>query len=242
MKKLIAGNWKMNCTNTESIALAKAIKADNKNAEVLICPSFTALSVVKDVMGDNLALGAQDCHVTDKGAYTGNISADMLQDIDCHYVILGHSERREQHSEHDNMIGQKVYTALTHNLKPIVCVGEHLDKRESGMHIETVVTQLKSSIPLGVEANDVTVAYEPVWAIGTGRTASTEDILEMHEAIYAFLTERFGVAAENIRILYGGSVKAANAKEILSLDHVDGVLVGGASLNADEFNGIIDAA
>lgn len=242
MKKLIAGNWKMNCTNAEAKNLASGLIADNENADVLVCPPFTAIQDVKNSISNGIFVGGQDCHAEINGAYTGNISAEMLKDIGCEFVILGHSERRSLHGEKDQTVKAKAKTAIDSGLTPIICVGEKLEGRESGEHIKIVLCQVEHSMPESANADNFVIAYEPVWAIGTGKTASTSDIAEMHSAIREFLVGHFGDAGQNLRILYGGSAKPDNAADILSIDNVGGLLVGGASLKAEDFNKIIKSA
>ncbi len=247
-RKLIAGNWKMNKTLGEAVNLAAAVKAEAgacRNADVALCPPFTALKVVGDaIAGSALRLGAQNMHWEKEGAFTGEVSAVMLRDLRCHYVILGHSERRAYFKETDEIVNRKTQAALAASLVPIVCVGETLAEREAGRADEVVRTQIVGSLAgLGNELSKVVVAYEPVWAIGTGKTATPQIAQGMHALIRRELT-RMGtkVVAEGIAILYGGSVKPDNAAELLSQPDLDGALVGGASLDARGFVKIVQAA
>ncbi|MBL6080255.1 triose-phosphate isomerase [Belnapia sp. T18] len=248
MRPLIAGNWKMHGTLLEAGALAEGVRAGaaGARAELLVCPPFPYLVPVGGALGADIALGGQDCHAREKGAHTGDVAAAMLQDVGATYVILGHSERRADHGETDAMVRSKAEAALAAGLVPIVCVGESEAQRLAG-DAETVVTQqLDGSLPDGFAAAGGVVAYEPVWAIGTGRTPTEAEIAAIHAAIRANLEGRFGTPGGGLRILYGGSVKPGNAKAILALPHVDGALVGGASLAAADFlaiaAGVPDAA
>ena len=247
MRPLIAGNWKMNGLGAEGLALASAVRKGlgegGQGVEVLLCPPFTLIErVARAVAGSPIAVGGQDCHPKASGAHTGDVSAPMLKDAGATWVILGHSERRADHGETDALVRAKVEAALAAGLTPIVCVGETLAERDAGRAEAVVEAQLAGSLPEGVAAAKGVVAYEPVWAIGTGRTPSDADIGAMHAAIRALLATRFGEAGKAVRILYGGSVKAANAKPILAVPEVGGALVGGASLQAEEFLAIIAAA
>ncbi|MFC3124653.1 triose-phosphate isomerase [Pseudoroseomonas globiformis] len=243
MRPLIAGNWKMHGSLAEASALASGVAAGSvKDAELLVCPPFPYLIPVKEALGGAVALGAQDCHAAPKGAHTGDVSAPMLADLGATYVILGHSERRADHGETDEVVLRKAEAALKAGLVPVVCVGESEAQRVSGEAEGVVAAQLAGSLPQGFAEAGGVVAYEPVWAIGTGRTPTEEDIAAMHARIRAELVHCFGAAGEGLRILYGGSVKPGNAKAILALPHVDGALVGGASLVAADFLGIASAA
>jgi triosephosphate isomerase len=233
--KLVAGNWKMNGLRQDGTLLAHALKERAAAAgaplecELLICPPATLLSTVGGILvGSGIALGGQDCHGAPKGAYTGDISAEMLADLGCSYVILGHSERRHGHAETDAVVRGKIAAAWRAGLVAILCVGETQVQRQAGEAVEVVSSQLAGSIPDNAAAATLVVAYEPVWAIGTGLTATTDDIAAMHAEIRSRLPA-------GTRILYGGSVNPKNADAILSLPEVDGALVGGASLNADDF-------
>jgi triosephosphate isomerase (TIM) len=235
-RKLVAGNWKMNGLRAEGTALAgevarraRATAGGGLACELLLCPPATLLSAVQAVLaGSAVALGGQDCHAERHGAHTGDVSAEMLADAGCTHVILGHSERRHQHHETDAEIRAKVLAAGRAGLAALLCVGETLPEREAGHAIDVVSHQLAGSIPPGTAVDRLIVAYEPVWAIGTGRSATADDIARMHGAIRARL-------APQTRILYGGSVNPKNASAILGLAGVDGALVGGASLNAEDF-------
>jgi triosephosphate isomerase (TIM) len=233
-RKLVAGNWKMNGLRADGIARAGELAGRTRAAEglacdMLLCPPATLLAAVDAVLaGSGVALGGQDCHAAPSGAHTGDISAEMLADAGCGYVILGHSERRQHHGETDTIVRAKLSAALRAGLAPILCVGETLAEREAGRAIETVTSQLAGSLPESMLPDRLVVAYEPVWAIGTGRSATADDIAAMHRAI------RIRLPAAT-RILYGGSVNPKNAAEILGLAEVDGALVGGASLVADDF-------
>ena len=247
-KKIVAGNWKMNKAVAEAVELASAVRrgvTDRSDVEVVLCPPFTALKAVSDVIASTpIKLGAQNMHWEKDGAFTGEISATMLRDVYCHYVILGHSERRQLFHETDAMVNRKTLAALAANLTPIVCVGETLEQREANRTDDVVRTQVLGSLAdLGEEFRQIVVAYEPVWAIGTGRTATPRQAQEVHALIRRILVEMAGGAvAQGVRILYGGSVKPANAKEICAQPDVDGGLIGGASLDAASFLQIVSAA
>ena len=243
MQKLAAGNWKMNglaASLAEIDALAAAHPAPG--CEVLICPSATLLSRVSDRASDTaIRTGGQDCHVAPSGAHTGDVSAEMIADAGGSYVIVGHSERRTDHGETDDMVRHKAEAAWRAGLTAIVCVGETLETREAGRTIDVVSGQIAGSVPDGATAANLVVAYEPVWAIGTGKVPTLDEIAEVHDDIRARLVARFGEDANGVRILYGGSVKPSNAAEIFGVSNVDGALVGGASLKAGDFGGIIAA-
>jgi triosephosphate isomerase len=242
-RKLVAGNWKMNGSRAalgELTAIAAAARAA-PGVDVAICPPFTLIPLAVPRAG-GLAVGAQDCHSKDSGAHTGNVSAPMLKEAGARLAILGHSERRADQGEGDALVRAKAEAVLRHGLQAIICVGESEEEREAGRAVERVESQLAGSIPeLSGEA-ELVVAYEPIWAIGTGRTATPADVAEIHRAIREALTARFGDAGGRIRILYGGSVNAGNAAELFAVDNVDGALVGGASLTAAQFVPIIEAA
>ena len=247
-KKIIAGNWKMNKSIADAEDLAAGIVrelADCKEVDVVLCPPFTALKVVGDTISNTpVRLGAQDMHWESAGAYTGEISATMLRDIYCHYVILGHSERRAYFGETNKIVNRKLRAALDATLVPIVCVGETLKERESGQEKDVVRTQVQDSLA-GIEAamTKVIVAYEPVWAIGTGKTASPEQAQEMHAYVRQVIAEMTDEkTAQTVRIQYGGSMKPANAVELLSQEDIDGGLIGGAALEARPFVEIVNAA
>jgi triosephosphate isomerase (TIM) len=235
--RLVAGNWKMNGLRADGLALAgelagrakAATEAEALRCDLLVCPPATLFSAVQEIIaGSGIALGGQDCHAVPKGAFTGDISAEMLADAGCTYVILGHSERRHGHGETDVEIRAKISAAGRAGLKSILCVGETQQQRQAGEAIPVVSAQLTGSIPDGVARDGLIVAYEPVWAIGTGLSATLEDIAQMHAAIRAYM-------APATRILYGGSVNPTNAAGLLALADVDGALVGGASLDPDSF-------
>jgi triosephosphate isomerase len=243
---LIAGNWKMNGLGGDGLALARAVaqsvSAEALKCDVLICPPATLLREAKRVIaGTPVALGAQDCHTDAKGAHTGDISAEMLKDCGCGFVIVGHSERRTDHGETDAQVCAKAEAARRAGLTAIVCIGETLQQRDAGQAIAVVTRQLAGSVPDGANAANTVIAYEPVWAIGTGRTPTNPEIAEVHGRIRVELTTRFRNGAE-FRILYGGSVNAKNAAEILRVEHVNGGLVGGASLDAQSFLAICRSA
>ncbi|MGZ4446743.1 MAG: triose-phosphate isomerase [Nocardioides sp.] len=248
---LMAGNWKMNLNHQEAVVLVQKLawtlsdkKHDFGKVEVVVVPPFTDLRSVQTLVdGDRLEIkyGAQDVSTQDSGAYTGEISAGMLAKLGCSYVVVGHSERREYHAETDAVVNAKATKAIAAGMTPIVCVGEGLEVRKEGRHVEHTLGQLDGSLA-GLSAEQVgalVVAYEPVWAIGTGEVATPEDAQEVCAAIRARVAESLGeTAADAVRILYGGSVKAANVAGIMEKTDVDGCLVGGASLQADEFGGI----
>lgn len=240
-RPLIAGNWKMNGLPDDARALAKAV-ADGAGgvadkAELAVCPPFPLLGIVGEaVSGSEVALGAQDCHAAEKGAHTGDVSPALLAAMGCRYVILGHSERRTDHRESDGEVRAKVEGAHATGLATIVCIGETEEERDEGRTLTVVYSQLSTSLPDGVDAANTVIAYEPVWAIGTGRTPTNEQVQEVHAAIRSALAERFGGnVADGIRLLYGGSMKPANAAELIALADVDGGLIGGASLKAEDF-------
>lgn len=248
-KQIIAGNWKMHTDLAEATILVEGIKAalaeGEVSREVVVCPPFTGLSTVADLIEDtDVRLGAQNMYFEPKGAFTGEVSPLMLTDVGCHYVILGHSERREYFSESDALINQKIKAAFQYDLIPILCVGESLAQREANETQSFIDSQLTAGLE-GLTAEQVSqmvIAYEPIWAIGTGKTATAEQAGEVCTAIRAEVAALFDAAtAEALRIQYGGSVKGSNAKEILSQPDIDGALVGGASLKADDFMAIIKA-
>lgn len=248
-KQIIAGNWKMHTDLAEATILVEGIKAalaeGEVSREVVVCPPFTGLSTVADLIEDtDVRLGAQNMYFEPKGAFTGEVSPLMLTDVGCHYVILGHSERREYFSESDALINQKIKAAFQYDLIPILCVGESLAQREANETQSFIDSQLTAGLE-GLTAEQVSqmvIAYEPIWAIGTGKTATAEQAGEVCTAIRAKVAALFDAAtAEALRIQYGGSVKGSNAKEILSQPDIDGALVGGASLKSDDFIAIIKA-
>ncbi|MGD0762254.1 MAG: triose-phosphate isomerase [Roseiarcus sp.] len=244
VRPLVAGNWKMNglgASLSEIAAMRRAVDAGKAGAaEVAVCPPATLLAgAAKLLSGGALGLGAQDCFAADHGAFTGDISAPMLKDAGAQYVIVGHSERRAGHNESDAAVRAKAEAAHKAGLTVILCVGETRAEREGGRAVEVVSGQLRGSLPAKkATPADLVVAYEPVWAIGTGLTPTPADVAEMHGAIRALLRQVYGEAGGKMRILYGGSVKPTNARELLSLANVDGALVGGASLKATDFMAI----
>jgi triosephosphate isomerase len=240
VRPLVAGNWKMNgliAALGEILWMREAADQGAAGmAELVICPPTTLLAPAKSKLaGGALGLGAQDCHAMPSGAYTGDISAPMLKDVGCSYVIVGHSERRAGHSETNAEVRAKAEAAIRAGLAAIVCVGETRQERESGREIEVVGAQVRASLPTAASAVTLVVAYEPIWAIGTGLTPTAANVADMHLAIRGWLKGLYGEDGAGVRILYGGSVKAANAKELLGLPNVDGALVGGASLKAADF-------
>ncbi|SMX28491.1 Triosephosphate isomerase [Pelagimonas phthalicica] len=240
-RKLAAGNWKMNGTQASLAELAAMQTAVTDAVDVLICPPATLVATAAAQSGD-IAIGGQDCHANVSGAHTGDISADMLKDAGAGYVLTGHSERRTDHSESDADVAAKSKAVWDAGLIAVVCIGETLEERESGETLRVIGRQLAESIPDGASAANTVVAYEPVWAIGTGKVPTPELIAEVHDFMRAELTKRFGAEIANgTRLLYGGSVKASNAVEIFATSNVDGALVGGASLKAADFNPIIEA-
>jgi triosephosphate isomerase len=244
-KKIIAGNWKMNKTPSEAVEFVNALKSRvaDANSEVVVCVPFTSLSQVKKaVEGSNIKVGAQNMHFEEKGAYTGEISGPMLTDLGIDYVIIGHSERRQYFAETDETVNKKVHSAFKYGLKPIVCVGESLAQREQGITTELVRYQVKIAL-LGLTADQVkglVIAYEPIWAIGTGKTATSAQAEEVCAIIRQTVRELYGEeVSEEVRVQYGGSVTAANAIELFNMVDIDGGLVGGASLKLDDFEKIV---
>jgi triosephosphate isomerase len=245
-KPFIAGNWKMNGLAAEGRDLALAIThwyASNGKgkAEIVLCPPFTFLSeAARLVHGTAVGIGAQDCHAEAAGAHTGDISAPMLKDAGCRYVILGHSERRADHGETDQLIAAKGIAAHKSGLVAIICVGETLDQRQSNQTFSVIKAQILASVPKSCTAHDTVIAYEPVWAIGTGKVATPAQAQEVHAFIRSTLADHLGGAVStSMRILYGGSMKPDNAEELLALDDVDGGLIGGAALKAEDFTTLI---
>lgn len=250
MKKrmlFIAGNWKMNKTASEAEKLLLELKAKlasfNGKLNIAVCPAFTALETSSKVLkGSNIAIGSQDISAKDSGAYTGEVSAKMLLDIGVKYAIIGHSERRQYHGETDALVNAKAKKALSSGVLPIVCIGETLEERESGKMSSVITTQTKGSLA-GLTAEEIvktTIAYEPVWAIGTGKTASPAQAQEVHALIRKLLTEAYGAeVAEKVIIQYGGSVKPDNSNELMNQKDIDGALVGGASLEVEVFYNLI---
>ena len=239
-RKLVAGNWKMNGLKASAAVLEELTAAcPAPGCDVLICPPAT---LVAGFAGKGWPVGGQDCHAKASGAHTGDISAEMLKDAGAEAVIVGHSERRADHGETDAVVAAKAEAAWRAGLLAIVCVGETEAERDAGRALEVVGTQLAGSVPEGATAATLVVAYEPVWAIGTGRTPSLAEISEVHRFLRQALTDRFGAAAAGVRLLYGGSVKPGNAAEIFAVADVDGALVGGAALKAADFAPIVAAA
>jgi triosephosphate isomerase len=240
MRQLIAGNWKMNGTTAEAAALAAGLRRAAAGCDLLVCPPATQIvAVAAALRGTAVMVGGQDCHADPCGAHTGDIAATMLTDAGAGWVILGHSERRAEHGETDAVVRRKVETAVAAGLQPIVCVGETDAQRHAGRQRDVVGEQLSGSLPDGFAG---VVAYEPIWAIGSGKSATEEDVEAMHAYIRGELRMRFGADGEAVRVLYGGSVKPSNAAALLALPSVGGALVGGASLVAAEFLGIAAAA
>lgn len=247
-RKLIAGNWKMNGLKADGLALAKGVADKMKSGsalacDVLVCPPATLIALVADaVAGSGLAVGGQDCHAKTSGAHTGDTSPAMLADLGCTYAIVGHSERRTDHAETDAVVKAKATAAQAAGLIAIVCIGETLAQRDAGQTIEINRSQLLGSLPDGATPANTVIAYEPVWAIGTGRVATPAQAQEVHAAIRAELTKKLGgEAASKMRILYGGSMKPDNARELLALPDVDGGLIGGAALKVSDFGAIIES-
>lgn len=247
MRRLIAGNWKMNGTIaslSEIVKLDEMVTTDiARGCDVLICPPATLLRPAKSsAPAGRIAIGAQDCHAEKSGAFTGDLSAEMLVEAGARYIIVGHSERRAAHGETDADVCAKAEAAIGAGAVAIICVGESKGQRESGEALDVVEAQIRGSVPEDGDISKLVIAYEPVWAIGTGLTPKNEDIAEMHAAIRAQLMALFGDKASQIRILYGGSMKPDNAADILGIANVDGGLIGGASLKAESFFAIIAAA
>ena len=250
MKKIIVGNWKMHGFVTMAHPIVEVVLNEAKqrfdSVEVVLCPPFTLITRMAEwLAGTVIKIGAQDCHSETHGAFTGNVSATMLMDADCSHVIVGHSERRNQQRETNEDVRRKADAAMKAGLIPIICIGESEEERASGKAEAVIARQLAESLPnpQSLTPNPYfLLAYEPVWAIGSGKTPSADDIRQMHAYIQSVAAKRTGLAPEQIHVLYGGSVKAANAGEIMAIEGVAGVLVGGASLNADEFCQIIRSA
>jgi len=242
-KWIVAGNWKMHNTISESVALAYAIKEGAtglKNGEVVVAPPFTALrSVGEAINGSAVTLAAQNMYYEDKGAFTGEVSPLMLKDVGCTYVIIGHSERRKYFNESDENVNLKVKKALATGLKPMVCVGETDGERNKGFTQSVVNRQVRGALAGIPDIGNVVIAYEPVWAIGTGKVATSAQAEDVHDFIRRLLVEMYGCVAADVRILYGGSVTKDNIGELIAIEDIDGALVGGASLKPDGFLGII---
>lgn len=243
--KLVAGNWKMNglgASLAEAETLEKALKEQAAACRVALCPPATLIDrMAQALKGGVVEIGGQDCHAETSGAYTGSVSAEMVRDAGAGLVILGHSERRAGFGETDADVAAKVEAALAAGLEPIVCIGETLQQREAGQAVEVVSRQVAGSLPASLAGKAFAVAYEPVWAIGTGLTPTLEQIEEVHAAVRAAMVAKLGEGGRVAPILYGGSVKPSNAREILAVAEVGGALVGGASLKAEDFLGIIRA-
>ncbi len=247
-KKIVAGNWKMNGTLDGSLALAKDVVSLIQESpqlleanDFLVCPPYLYLAPVQTELTQAVSLGGQDCSPFDDGAYTGDVSAAMLGNMNCSYVIVGHSERRQYYVESSLMVKQKAIVAHQNSLMTIICVGETEEEREAGQQEDVVAQQLLESIPETASAQNTVIAYEPVWAIGTGKTPTIEDITAMHDFMRCKIKERIADSA-NVRLLYGGSVKPSNAAEILAVENVNGALIGGAALKPADFVGIAAAA
>ncbi|MFM9940352.1 MAG: triose-phosphate isomerase [Hyphomicrobiaceae bacterium] len=245
VRPLVAGNWKMNgvqASLAEAAKIAAAVKTAGAHADMMLCPPATLLAdMARTAKGSGLLVGGQDCHGKANGAHTGDISAEMIRDAGGAAVIVGHSERRADHGESDAAVRAKCQAAHRAGLMAIVCVGETEAERRAGATLVVVGRQLAGSLPDGCTAATTVVAYEPVWAIGTGLTPTAADVAEVHASLRAALVARFGGEGTRMRILYGGSVKASNAGELMGVAHVNGALVGGASLKADDFLGILKA-
>ncbi len=245
IRPMVAGNWKMNGTTAmlkEPRLLAGMLRGVKLKCDVIVCPPATLIRRAKSVMrGSMIKLGGQDCHAAVNGAHTGDISADMLKDAGATAVIVGHSERRTNHKETDATVLAKALAAQKSGLVAVICIGETLEERKGGKTLEVLSTQLKGSLPAGCNAANTVIAYEPVWAIGTGLTPTVEEITEAHAHIRTELSKAMGEEGARTRILYGGSVKPSNASQLMAIAHVNGALVGGASLKAMDFIGIIKA-
>lgn len=245
--KLVAGNWKMNLDRREAVALAGALASgirQRSGVEVAVFPSFPWIVPVRDIVANaHIAVGAQHCHTESSGAFTGEVSAAMLADV-CDYILAGHSERRHVFGESDDLVGAKVRAILSAGVRPVLCVGETLNERQSGQAQAVVDRQLAAGLANidGEAVERLTIAYEPVWAIGTGVAATPDDAQDMCAFVRGWLVSRFGGAGSDIRVLYGGSVSADNAATLFERDDIDGALVGGASLKADSFRAIVAAA
>ncbi len=247
VRKLIAGNWKMNGTRAGGTALARDLairyaEMPDPAFDMLLCPPTALLVPVGEaIAGSGVSLGAQDCHAEDSGAFTGDTSAATLRDIGAGFVIVGHSERRQYHSEIDLAVAAKAEAAHRNGLVAIICIGETLEERDAGQTLAVCSRQLAGSVPPTANAENTVIAYEPVWAIGTGRAATVEDVSGVHNHLRSEIARRVPEGAASVRLLYGGSVKASNAAELMAVPNVDGALVGGASLKADDFWGIAES-
>ncbi len=244
-RPLIAGNWKMNLngSDAEKLSIEVAAKADKFDLDVLLCPPSIYLERVgKAINSSTVYLGAQDCHINPNGAHTGDISPSMLRDVGCVYTIVGHSERRADHFETDQIVAAKAESAWAAGITSIICVGESDYERTSGAALKSVESQINNSVPDGADAQNTVIAYEPIWAIGSGKTPSTNEVAQMHGAIRRFLKQLIGEkSAQRIRIIYGGSLKGNNAGPLMALADVDGGLIGGASLTARDFMAIAES-
>jgi triosephosphate isomerase len=245
-KPLVAGNWKMNglvASADEAKRMAAGLAAlGNAGCDAMICPPFPLIGLLARVLADSaISVGAQDCHPKASGAHTGDVSAELLADVGAEAVIVGHSERRQDHGETDALVAEKAQAAWRAGLTAIICVGETEAERVEGRTLDVIGRQIAGSVPDAANPQSTIVAYEPVWAIGTGRTPTPADVAEVHGFIRDALVKRLGDAGRGVRLLYGGSVKPSNASELMAVANVDGALVGGASLKADDFLGIIAA-
>lgn len=239
LRPLVAGNWKMNGLKSSLAEFRKILAGSCSGADLMICPPATLIaSFAEAAKGSRLTIGAQDCHPQPSGAFTGDLSAEMLADAGASAVIVGHSERRMLHKESDALVRTKVEATMRAGLVAIVCVGEHRGQRETGETLRVVGNQLDGSLPDGASPAKLVIAYEPVWAIGTGLTPTADDVAEVHRFIRRRMVERLAGQGDAVRILYGGSVKPSNAKELMAVANVNGALVGGASLKAQDFLGI----
>jgi triosephosphate isomerase len=245
MRSLVAGNWKMNGRLDDARERARALCAkaqDGMPCDVVVCPPATLIApLAAELAQVAIGLGAQDCHAEDSGAFTGDIAAPMLAELGCTHVIVGHSERRRDHSETDALVAAKASAAHRAGLVAIICLGESAEERQEGRAREVVATQLAGSLPAEASSGNTVIAYEPVWAIGTGNTATPDDVAEIHDLLRNRLTASMGDDGAQVRLLYGGSVNAGNADQLLSVPHVNGALVGGASLKPDDFWAIVAA-
>jgi triosephosphate isomerase len=241
-KALVAGNWKMNGLKgavDEIIKLNDLVGRSDAKCDVLICPPVTLIGSIIQLNLKHVSIGAQDCHVKSIGAHTGDVSAEMLKDLGCTHIIIGHSERRVDHGENNVIVNKKASQAQKFGTTAIICVGETIDEYEAGKTLEVIVSQVKSSIPSNAIVENTIIAYEPLWAIGSGKVPTVGGVEEVHTSISKVLVERFGSEGAKINILYGGSVNASNAHALMSTVNVNGALVGGASLKADDFFNII---
>ena len=242
IRPLVAGNWKMNGLKEalrEAWAVAKGVAAKAPKADVMLCPPATMVAVMAEATSENLMIGGQDCHVAASGAHTGDISADMLMDAGATAVIVGHSERRADHGERSQDVAAKAAAVHRSGMTAIICIGETAGERAAGLTLQVIERQLAGSLPDGVTAANTVIAYEPVWAIGTGLTPTAADVAKVHAFIREYVCSNTG-DGHRMRLLYGGSVKASNAAELMAVANVNGALVGGASLKADDFLGIIN--